>query len=450
MRGYRERQSRIHEAVRGQANEHSIFVTDIKGFYPSCSKQQLLLKLERRISQSLIPSNIGKGIQDVAEQLLSIEGCKGIPIGTALGHLLGHLALEDVDTELQNTFGVNYFRYVDDIAVVAPKADAQHVRRKVQETIERAGFDLNEDKTETVPGNVWQSTIHTDTEDTFSKLRWEIIFLLKRRPDQFEELRAALSGEGFLLPLELFRSEVKYNRLWLHLRKLFWSIGRTSRTLTIQEIVDTAHRVRRNIRKRLGDLVRDPNPVFTKTEAKWELQKYKWCLNRLLYLGPSSDFPAILSVLPTYSELNPYAALLQGLITKEADGLVPFCGPTVSAFSQLWRELHPGEIVTLGAEYAPHRVTIESAATMALSALIAPDRLSSLSVEGRHEELFLKFCGESIPRSRELTDLSYIDELRSLQLGSERGFAEAALRTKFDDLEFEYLDAFDLPGAGSY
>jgi hypothetical protein len=169
-----------------------------------------------------------------------------------------------------------------------------------------------------------------------------------------------------------------------------------------------------------------------------------------LYLGPPSQLPGILSILPDYAELEPYRVLLQSLVSKKADDLVLFCGPTVSAFTQIWKQLYPEEIASLMIGNTERYAAFESSGVMALSGVVSPEVLSLLPVESRHEELFLKFCIESTARSRELTDLSYIDEIRTLQIGGEKGFGESVLASKFDDLEFEYLDAFALPGSGSY
>ncbi|MEZ6049313.1 MAG: hypothetical protein R3C11_27790 [Planctomycetaceae bacterium] len=83
-------------------------ISDIRHFYPSVAWDVLQTKFEQRLDRvndtvtRLKASRFFEGVRAV--------GGRGIPIGPDFSHLLGHVALEDVDATLFADFGERYLR----------------------------------------------------------------------------------------------------------------------------------------------------------------------------------------------------------------------------------------------------------------------------------------------------------------------------------------------------
>src|SRR5439155_23538085 len=107
--GYRERNEEI--AKRLTEPGQVAVVTDIKAFYPSVKTAQIEEALENRLKRSELLAKSTEEILNFYRQLVG-TGNVGIPIGPQSGHVLGHLALADVDEALTKQYGDNYFRYV--------------------------------------------------------------------------------------------------------------------------------------------------------------------------------------------------------------------------------------------------------------------------------------------------------------------------------------------------
>lgn len=441
LNGYKRKQHEIRRLLGRRPELYSIFVTDIEDFYPSSKSDVLMNRFDRRLTSTLIPDDLKSGISSIARQLFSIEGCSGIPIGSALGHLFGHIALETVDQGMASEYGENYLRYVDDIVVVAPKEDVHKVRPIVSALVAQAGYRLKEEKTHTIDGEDWRGSILDQAVlATFSTLRDDIILFLLLHPESFGLLKSALREEGFNLPVTIYRQVAEYSRfrrvaLYLdHIRaKLKWPP-------TLQHILRVARDARVQIRNYYFEIAGDPLPGTTPSHEKWELQRLRWCLNRLLYLCPVKEYSSFLSVLPLSESLAPYKALLSAMIDRDAGQILAYPGATAASFAQLWKEEFPDAVPSIDLIGTPPKAVIDSLAVLGLHGILDAQSIANIGFESREDELLMKFASAVIPKTRELADLSYTDELRSLMLGQDVEFCKTVLETRFDDGELPFLD----------
>jgi hypothetical protein len=122
------------------------------------------------------------------------------------------------------------------------------------------------------------------------------------------------------------------------------------------------------------------------------------------------------------------------------DKLIDYPGFAVQAFCALAREMHldmsdvPNELIL-----TPHRV--ESLCYLSLYGLN-----KSLKRSSEQEQYYLRFCLDEAATSRELTDLSYLDEIRTLQTGGKKGLVDHFIYSRFSDLEDVELEALHLEG----
>ncbi|WP_341705045.1 reverse transcriptase domain-containing protein [Ferrovibrio sp.] len=446
MTGYERRKKAISRSL-SMSRDHVAVITDIKAFYPSCDSGDLLRRMENRLASS----SLTEGEQDVvrwcSENLLSQPGYTGIPIGTALGHTFGHIALEDVDRSLIGMFGENYFRYVDDITIVVPAAQANEAESIVRREVEKCGYQINKEKTEVVSVSNWNDpSFEENRETSFSALRHMILIFLALRPQQFPTLKQALRGAGYALPLDQFKRVAEYSRFRAAIRRfeLFFKFGLTE-VPDVQGILLQASRVRRKIQDDYERLSGETSAMHG-SQRKWFVQKVKWNLNRLIYLSDKASLSRILPTIPDYEELDQIRAVVADVSASEISKVVEFPGPTVNAFSQLW-QFHENEPQP---EHRYLRSVHRDAA--AILGLWGVTKIPTHLVEAEEtidNNLLLKFCYSQSPTVRELRNQSYIDELRTLQIGRTEADIQRLMASRYDDLEFILLDGLMI-GMGNY
>lgn len=77
-----------------------------------------------------------------------IQSNLGIPQGVDASSIVGNLLLHHVDAEISKIPGIKYFRYVDDIKIVAPdKVTAKKTLRRLIKALGEIGLDVNPMKT---------------------------------------------------------------------------------------------------------------------------------------------------------------------------------------------------------------------------------------------------------------------------------------------------------------
>jgi len=287
LSGYKARQRKIAELL-SRANEQSlaVFITDIERFYPSANSEKLLNRFEARLRSTTLEDGLARGFRHAAAQMFAGGRNTGIPIGSALGHLFGHIALEKVDISLSERFGESYLRYVDDIVIVAPRDMKDEVERAVREAVSQEGFTLNADKTFWVRGAEWTDTnLNENLQQRFEDIKNDMLLFLTWHPQSFSALRDALRSEGFNFPLSVFRSMATYSRFRAIFPKALKHIWKRRQWLpTLESIIAEGKELKRDMLEHYKALVTDSTPERSPLDTKLDAQRLKWCLNRLMYL----------------------------------------------------------------------------------------------------------------------------------------------------------------------
>jgi hypothetical protein len=65
---------------------------------------------------------------------------KGVATGPELSHVIGDVALAEVDERFENLLPGRYFRYVDDIVFVIEPEEKQQVLKLMNDLLEKAGL----------------------------------------------------------------------------------------------------------------------------------------------------------------------------------------------------------------------------------------------------------------------------------------------------------------------
>ena len=164
--GYGRRNVRVAELL-STLPRHVAVVADIRSFYPSVDRQRLRDKVTARAGQ-IQDQAIAGPIRKFTEAFLTLPVPRvGIPIGPDLSHVLGHVALESVDSALMQKYGNRYLRYVDDIIIVCPKSEAARAVVKLRQVLAAEGLTVNEAKQDEVErGEKIRKTIMSSRSDS--------------------------------------------------------------------------------------------------------------------------------------------------------------------------------------------------------------------------------------------------------------------------------------------
>jgi hypothetical protein len=132
----------------------------------------------------------------------------GIPIGPALSHILGNLALEQVDEEMYEQMHERYLRYVDDILLVAEKTEVPSLEKKLRQLLEEQKLTLNENKHDTVTSSEWLGNLPNPEDNIvgkkFDQLINRIHLYLWWKPSVKNELSEYLSKQGIAMPIQRY------------------------------------------------------------------------------------------------------------------------------------------------------------------------------------------------------------------------------------------------------
>lgn len=438
--GYTARDRKIAELLSNEPGNVAV-VADIRRFYPSVEWNILQAKFEKRVERL--------GNHDLKGEALGFlhgvrkNSGRGIPIGPDFSHLLGQIALEDVDASLHSKFGSRYLRYVDDLIVVCPATEAMLASAAIASTVRKSGFEAHEGKNDVVGSQVWltdcPSTQERDGEVTFDSLVRDITVYLMLKPKAFDSLREVFREEGFLLPFERFRTNSKYGPFrrfvkYRHVsgildiaRLYFW---------TEQDFLARAKSLREELKSSLLATLDRPAPAHGMAR-RWHVQKCKFFINRLLYLLPLSRYGELQSLIPEGAEFQEHRVLVEALVSYEVRYIAHLPGRLVAFFCQLISSHGVPRNVTL--QRLQNRAVAESASAFALS---FGWQFASEEIEGMYpgSRTLLQACSTGVPDQSQIEPHSYLDEIELLLRGSSIEKRMGYVQTRADEDELIGLE----------
>ncbi len=436
--GYRQRNTEIDAALNNAPNQVAV-VTDIKSFYPSARKDQVESSLKSILDKSDKDFRTwGDSILAFYSQLLT-SGGDGIPVGPASGHVVGHLVLQGVDSELSSKYGDKYFRYVDDIVVVCHADQAGRVKRDIQRCIEQHGFLLNTDKTLVINSTDWHHNIlraDVSGNDSFRSFTSDLTIYLALHPARAESLRKMLIEGGLSVPIGRLLALSSYPRYRYFLsRKLIHSVGLAFSTN--EDFLQRGLRLKGMYEEALLALLNEP-PEELPNLRRWQTQRARRIINSLFYLRSFGEWETqgAFEVLP---ELVEQRALAQALKSGVVNPILPFYGRGPAAFSELWSE-HGHQSATL----IQPATSLNSAELDALITLRLYGTLPADSMEGLTKPRLLTVVNQSTSSTRTEPDLSFEDEFESLRLGTSDQEVTELARTRYAYSEGTVLEALSL------
>jgi len=131
-----------------KAGYHWVVDTDIQGYFDNISHQQLMHRIEERISDGRV---LGLIEEFLTQEILTEAKCwtptQGTPQGAVLSPLLANIYLHSLDQKMREE-GHQMVRYADDFVILCQtRAQAERALQTVRDWMEQNGLTLHPDKT---------------------------------------------------------------------------------------------------------------------------------------------------------------------------------------------------------------------------------------------------------------------------------------------------------------
>jgi hypothetical protein len=174
----------------------------------------------------------------------------------------------------------------------------------------------------------------------------------------------------------------------------------------------------------------------TGMKRRWAIQELRYAVNRLVYLLPRERFSELARTTEGTPELIETDVFLRSVGRGEFEELLRFPGPGVAAAAAFLRR--DGRTIEITRELAKEE--IHSAALFSLYGVCSLGA-NVLSALGHEQREYLQFCRGVPSDKRVANDFSYLDEIRSLQLGRQAFDRLRMLDTRFADEELTPFEA---------
>ncbi len=444
--GYKRRNIEIADALRRPGT--AAVVTDLKGFYPSIRRAQVMTELRLRLNSAQAGEGLSTdAIENFYAQLFD-AGHSGLPIGPVSSHVLGHLALVNVDRELTAAYGLSYFRYVDDIIVVCDAADAESTKKRISDCISAQGYVLNANKSMVMSSEEWASSVlrvDVASTDDFRRYTHDLAAYLALHPGRATELGALLSEAGLSIPIQRLQALSSYSRFryFIGRRKAPGGLPHAVGMVFARnsDFVERGLNLKRDYEQSLQELVQDRSATGPEIR-RWHVQRIRRVVNTLFYLRRFSDWESKLDIFDAVPELIEQRSLAKALASGIVNPVLPFFPRGPAAFAELWAE-HGVRPATLGEGVdLTTPATVDSLVTLSLAGTLAPGELPTTAGEGR--ERLLQIVKHREIRARSQPDLTFDDEFQSLSLGASHDDLATLARTRYALSEGTTLDVLSL------
>ena len=336
---------RQHEAIAKacKADAHSeVLYGDVKKFYPSISREVA----ERAWKATCDQAHINPAMTDLGLRLIechaSVERTngRGILTGPMFSHLIGNLVLRRVDREVSLLKGISYFRYVDDVVLVGPRAAVDDGYRELDRRLREIGLELHppgSGKHLRVSSAEWLQGEH-DFSETPQPIQWKSFVLglkclLIREPKRHGMIRQALQDAGFRLPLPNYEGVIREQTYLQRVSELIKSRWLRGKTRTLDELVEEANILRDRYRREIDNLlssVRYADAFYRKRT----LPKIRYRAGRLAYLATHQQLAGIAEELRDIRELQFQGSILMGIALGDATEAIRFGTNATQALAQ--------------------------------------------------------------------------------------------------------------------
>jgi len=453
VNGYKQRNTEIALFLKKNPDK-IIIISDIEKVYPSIDQKKVYQQFSEKLERSDVPIEIAKTASKLAHSMFDFfpDGI-GIPTGPDLSHILGDLALSQIDEVLMKRYPGGYFRYVDDIVLLIDVSEKDSALRLLEDLAAEEGLKIHPGKTDILSSDEWLAhgphITNKITHNTFEALTFQIKTFLLAYPSKSEKLKKSLTENGFSIPmgrLETTRRTAGFVERLVNLKRSGWKVAWNAIRANDEEVLLQALSVRENIKSQLERLTASNTPEGS-TRRRWYIQRLRYAINRAVYVIPHVELHYIIEKIEPYEELSDSVALIIALAKKDMRDVMEMPGPALSACADLFRQT--GRKLRLSPEEKMTDAFIESVGTLLLMSVSDLEQGFTAELEEPRSN-FIDFCSGNNVTKRGLGDFGYLDEITSLQLNYTNKDAIHMLESRFSDDEHPVFDALSVGGDYDY
>lgn len=450
-KGYKNRNIAITKLLEQDENLQA-FVFDLSNYYPSINKDEVLGIMQDKLAQIEIDNKVRAGIIRFIKCALDASE-SGIPVNPDIGHLLGSVMLKSFDEELFNKYGDNYFRYVDDMVIIANANEAEQILATIEKYLPN-GAQLNHDKYQVVNYEEWKiltEEINNGTDDNFARLTNDIQLYLSMQ-DNASVLQKKLRNHGVSLPIYRLYTSSRYAPWQAYVRRQYYTLKRHLKNLTEDVLAQRTVSIKSNYLLQLSSLdnIEDMKSDITK---KVLLRQYHYLINRLLYLCNPKEYAIILlPLIPHGKDFFETRAVLNAIVKNDITEILSIGGKAVLTYCDIWKSnvLSNPRFNPIGIQEQDFQ-TLHSLGMLSLHGVInLSDKVNIMDIVDTSLKEFLRFCSQETIEQRLLDDFSYNDELLSLRIGHSFNELQEKLFSRYKSKEKLYFPGLQLDEKGYY
>lgn len=320
---------------------------DIQKCYPSISIELAKEAWNRLATEALLSDAMrecGFKILSDHERIWQATG-SGLLTGPVFSHLIANAVLHHLDLEFALRRDVVYLRYVDDIVFVGPAERVRDACADLEFRLAEMGLSIHgpeSSKSFSIPTEEWLVARDDYAETPVSTLWRNSVGSLRRalvtREGQVDQIRSALVGAGFRIPL-LDYSGVIRERTYLErlnsLLKLDWlpfGSKSPSTELLVGSFSGLRHVAQRDFESLLDRVdLRDP------WQRKRFIPKLRFLLGRMLFVTEPSRIVEACEAVALIPELRFHATVGRTVATGSIDQALEMGANVTQAIAQLMR-----------------------------------------------------------------------------------------------------------------
>lgn len=433
-----------------KSNDAKAFVFDLKNYYPSLDKHEILDKFDFVLSKCELDVKIKNGIKKYVENYLYISE-SGLPVNPDIGHILGSIMLSDMDIELSKKFQDRYFRYVDDIVVVGLDAEEEEIIDSIKGYLP-TNARLNEDKFLILDNKEWALLTENKEEydDNLFELQKDISIFFSAQ-DDIGALKKLFDENSIGLPLYKLYANSRYTPYQHFIKKITNGFKKYKRGLSEAKILSRALILRDKYENELTTLSAESN-VDCDIKTKQLTKRRRQLLGRLIYLYSPKEYERLLKHIPDNGEFTEILALVNSFIKNDASEVLRLGTKTVLAYCDIWNsnvvqkpKFNKELLDTEGQAMA------EGLAIMTLYGILnIEDDINLSNIRNDNLQKYLLCCSANKIDNRILNDLSYFDEFLSLRIGLNGTDLRELLFSRYSSGDKLKMHALDLDEAEYY
>lgn len=448
MHGYKKRNEKIELAL---AEGNFAYIFDLKKFYPSVNQEKLYEVFNNKIEISQCESKTKKQLQIFLKSLLEATN-QGVAANPDFGHICADLYLEDFDFNMTQYFGISrYFRYVDDLVIISIQENQlDEIRAKIKQLLP-IGLELNEKKTDLVNYEQWSKISFDDIDkinDEFSDFMTSLTIYLALNPKKLGRLKQEFNDKNIFLPFDKIFANSQYKRqvkfykslLFDNYEYLLYLFGKSHNFL---EIAEKLKHELFSILEKLPDI-----NTLNGFERRLLIQKYRFCINRLLIFSGKESIEKILFLLPHEKEFTEIRILIVSLLNNDVSELIKFNGNTILSFCELWKSnLKEKPMIQISDETILDN-SFDAILTLILNNILPID-IIPIEKFDYEKQVLLGSLKRGKRQERIFDNLNYYDEITTILNKTSYDEIGTYLTTRYNDNEVVDLETLKV-GSGLY